>query len=307
MPFDKFNSRLVYHMNININRFSNNGIQTGFIKHISNLYIVGEQGTSLISNTRILFELIINSQKIFSIIFEPMKQNDPLGNALEDYLNGNTSGKIIVKSSIAEDSGIPVDYLFRSEANMPELEKKALQLCYGNVLDVGAAAGCHALILKNNGLNVQPIDISEKAIQVMKNRGLKSARQADYFELKNEKYDTLLFLMNGIGICGELTNLGDFFRKAMDLLKPDGQILLDSSDIIYMFEVEDGSVEIDLNAGYYGEVEYQMQYGACNGEKFHWLFIDFETLNTYATRNGFSCELILEGEHFDYLARLKKV
>jgi SAM-dependent methyltransferase len=236
-----------------------------------------------------------------------MKSKDPIGAALEDYMNGNPSGKIIVKSNITEDSEIPVDYLFRDEIDMPDIETKALQLCRGSVLDVGAAAGCHSIILKHKYLDVHPIDISAKAVETMKKQGLEAARQADYFELKNEKYDTLLLLMNGIGICGELSMLDEFFRKARELLNPGGQILLDSSDIIYMFEEEDGSIEINLNAGYYGEVEYQMQFAACVGEKFKWLFIDFETLAEYAYANGFSCELILEGEHYDYLARLMMV
>jgi len=233
-----------------------------------------------------------------------MKSKDPIGVALEDYTNGNPSGKIVVKSNIAEDSEIPVDYLFRDEIDMPDSEIKALQLCHGRVLDVGAAAGCHSIVLKHKGLDIHPIDISAKAVKIMKRQGLESAKQIDYFELKNEKYDTLLFLMNGIGICGELSRLDDFFRKATELLNPGGQILLDSSDIIYMFEGDDGSIEIDLNAGYYGEVEYQMSYSDCIGPKFKWLFIDFETLTDHASANGFSCELILEGEHYDYLARL---
>ncbi len=233
-----------------------------------------------------------------------MKSKDPIGAALEDYLAGDKSSKIIVKSNITEDSEIPVDYLFRDEIDMPDIEIKALQLCHGRILDVGAAAGCHSIVLKHKGCDVHPIDISAKAMEIMKKQGLEAARQTNYFALKNEKYDTLLFLMNGIGICGELKRLDEFFRKAHELLNPGGQILLDSSDIIYMFEEEDGSLTIDLNAAYYGEVEYQMIYGECIGPKFKWLFIDFVTLAEYATRNGFSCELIMEGGHYDYLARI---
>jgi SAM-dependent methyltransferase len=236
-----------------------------------------------------------------------MKSSDPLGASLNDFTHGNTSAKLIVKSNITEDSEIPVEYLFRDEEEMPLIERKALALCRGKVLDVGAAAGCHSVLLQQRGLEVFPIDISAKAVEVMKNRGLTNARQADFFELTDEKYDTLLFMMNGIGICGELENLDRFFKKAKELLNPGGQILLDSSDIIYMYEEDDGSVEIDMNAAYYGEVEYQMQYGDCAGPKFNWLFVDFETLSYYADRNGFTCELILEGEHYDYLARLRSV
>jgi len=236
-----------------------------------------------------------------------MKHNDPIGAAMEDYLTGNYSAEIIVKSNITEDSEIPVEYLFRSEDEMPAIEKKALQLCRGKVLDVGAATGCHSIVLQKRGLDIHPIDISEKAVEIMKNRGLSKAKQADYFLFKGEKYDTLLFLMNGIGICGKLENLDRFFEKAKEILNPGGQILLDSSDIIYMYETEDGSIEIDLNAGYYGEVEYQMIYKKISGPKFNWLFVDFDILSQHAILSGFNCEKIMEGEHYDYLARLFRI
>jgi hypothetical protein len=34
------------------------------------------------------------------------------------------------------------------------------------------------------------------------------------------------------------------------------------------------------------------------------MFIDYNTLQNAALDNGFQCELILEGEHYDYLAKL---
>ena len=37
---------------------------------------------------------------------------------------------------------------------------------------------------------------------------------------------------------------------------------------------------------------------------FKWLYLDFNTLKEACIVNGLDCELVLEGEHFDYLARL---
>ncbi|OQX72386.1 MAG: hypothetical protein B6D64_15215 [Bacteroidetes bacterium 4484_276] len=235
-----------------------------------------------------------------------MKTTDPLGKALKDYSIGNKSKKIIVKSSISEDEAVSIDYFFRPEELMPAIEQKALQLCQGKVLDAGAAAGRHSVILQKRGFEVWPIDISAGAVEVMKSRGLLNARQADYFKLENKKYDTLLFMMNGVGICGHLEKLDQFFIKAGELLNQGGQIILDSSDIIYMLVDEDGSIELDLKANYYGEVKYQMQYDGVEGPFFYWLYVDFDTLSTYADRNGFSCEMILEGPHYEFLARLRR-
>ncbi len=227
---------------------------------------------------------------------------DVIGKALLDYYDDAYSEDITVISSISEDDVIPVPYLFRSEQELPKIEKKALSLCKGTVLDVGAASGCHSVILKEKGLEVCAIDISKGAVVVMNKRGLMANCQ-DFFDV-DVKYDTLLFLMNGVGIAGRLDGLNTFLNKAKSLLNEGGQILLDSSDISYMFKEEDGSVWMDLNSVYFGEVIYQMKYKNLITDKFDWLFIDFDMLKTKAHELGFRTELILEGESDDYLARL---
>lgn len=228
--------------------------------------------------------------------------DDVIGKALLDYSNNAMAENITVSSSISEEDVIPVPYLFRSENELPELESHALMLCYGKVLDVGAASGCHAIILKEKGFDVTAIDISKGAVEVMLNRGL-DATVSDFFTVET-LYDTLLFLMNGVGIAGTLANLDKFLIKAKSLLNEGGQIILDSSDISYMFEEEDGSLWMDLNAEYYGNVVYQMQYKGSTTSKFDWLFVDFDNLQTVASKIGLKTELVLAGENNDYLARL---
>ncbi len=228
--------------------------------------------------------------------------DDVIGRALLDFYNNAYTEDIVVKSSISEDDSIPLPYLFRSEKELPVIEKEALSLCKGKVLDVGAASGCHAVLLKEKGLNVKGIDISEGAVAVMKQREI-DAELLNFYDV-TEQYDTLLFLMNGVGIAGTIDQLEIFLTKAKSLLTTGGQILLDSSDISYMFEEEDGSKWVDLNASYYGEVTYQMQYKELLTDKFDWLFIGYEMLKIKAEELGFKAELVLEGESDDYLARL---
>lgn len=227
---------------------------------------------------------------------------DALGCALQSYYSGEISQELKVLSDISEEDIIPLAYLFRGIEDMPLLETKALSLCKGKVLDVGAGSGCHSLILKENSIDVKTIDISEGAVDVMQKRGL-HAENINFFDV-NEKYDTLLFLMNGVGISGTLKGLSSFLLKSKSLLQPNGQILLDSSDIHYMFEDEDGSVLIDLNSSYYGEVIYQMQYGSVKTKPFDWLFVDFATLKSVAFNLGFNVELVLEDDSHQYLAKL---
>ena len=230
--------------------------------------------------------------------------NDPMGQAIYDYYHTGKAGKLRVMSSMFYEDEIPVPTLFRSFDEMPVQEQKAIELCRGRVLDVGAGSGCHSVVLKERGLDVLAIDISQLSVDVMTERGL-NAMNVNYFdETFVEKFDTLLFAMNGIGIVGKVERLDLFFRAARRLLAPGGQLLLDSSDISYVFTDDDGSMDIDLAAGYYGEIDYSMRYKNIKGEPFDWLYIDFETLSMYAEEHGFKCEKCVDGEHYDYLARL---
>ncbi|GAF03744.1 class I SAM-dependent methyltransferase [Saccharicrinis fermentans] len=230
---------------------------------------------------------------------------DPLGNACLDFISGAKNAEITVESNIAEDDVLPVEYLFRSFNEMPDLEKKALTLSQGKILDVGAGAGSHALYLQQSNKEVFANEISHTACSVMHQRGVKNIIEQDFFELpETEKYDTILMLMNGIGIAQETAKLKTFFTKIKALLAPNGSLLIDSSDIRYLFEDDDGSILINLNGSYYGEITYKMHYKDIKGKSFKWLFIDDELLKFYAEKNGFKMEKIADGLHYDYLARL---
>ena len=232
------------------------------------------------------------------------KEKDPMGRAISDYYHTRKAGKLRVLSSMFYEDEIPVATLFRDFADMPIQEQKAIELCRGKILDVGAGSGCHSVILKERGLAPVTIDISELSVEVMKERGL-DARNINFFdETFTDKFDTILLAMNGIGIVGKIDRLPLFFRSIKRLLAPGGQVLLDSSDISYVFMDDDGGMDIDLAAGYYGEIDYKMRYKNITGTPFDWLYIDFDTLSMYAEEHGFICEKCIDGEHYDYLARI---
>lgn len=223
---------------------------------------------------------------------------DPIGAAIQDYSNTRKPADIIVSSDICEDDIIPVEVLFRSYDEMPELEKQALDRCEGKVLDVGAGAGVHAKVLSDNGHDVFAIDISKGAVTYMQTKGIKSDKVA-FMNLKDQKYDTILLLMNGIGVAGKLSELENFLKHAKSLLNPGGRILCDSSDIKYLYEDEDGSMWIDLNSEYYGNFRFQMKYKKEKGPWFDWLYVDFDNLFQSAKKAGLKASKVYEQEdHF---------
>jgi methylase of polypeptide subunit release factors len=232
---------------------------------------------------------------------------DLFGKAILDYQTNNSPENLITETSISEEDEMSVAYLFRDFKEMPKLEKKALQMAKGKVLDAGCGAGSHSLYLQTErNLEVTAIDISSNAIEACILRGVKDARAENIMQIdETEKFDTILLLMNGAGMCGKLSKISGFLQKLKSLLKEGGQILLDSSDIIYMFdEDEDGGKWIPSDVEYYGEVIFNISYKNQKEDPFNWMYIDYNTLQNAAHANGLNCELVSEGEHYDYLARL---
>lgn len=228
---------------------------------------------------------------------------DALGKAILYFESTGIDKDIIVKSDLCDDDVIPSSYLFREYEEMPKIEQIALKNCIGKVLEVGAGAGMHSLWLQQEGKDVSAIDISIGAVEQMKKMGL-NARKVDFYALKNEQYDTLLFLMNGIGIAGKLSNLKATLLHAKSLLNPGGQLIFDSSDIQYLYENEDGSMWVDLANEYYGNFNFQMEFEGTTTDWFPWLYVDSNTLQKIVDEINGKME-ILATEESQFLVKIR--
>lgn len=194
---------------------------------------------------------------------------------------------------------MPVSIYFREESDFPLLEKIALRHCEGSVLDIGAGAGAHSLYLQEKGLDVTSLEISAASVSVMRDRGIQNVVCGDFFEIDLPQYDTLLLLMNGIGLCGTMDKVAVFLNKAKTLLKENGKIVFDSSDIQYMYE------DILLPEHYYGEIAYQYAYKRLKTNWFNWLYIDKNKMMQVAQENGWEMQVIFEDDNDQYLAELR--
>ncbi|MEZ4875058.1 MAG: class I SAM-dependent methyltransferase [Flavobacteriaceae bacterium] len=229
---------------------------------------------------------------------------DILGQALLDYFHGNYTEDLLTETNISEEDELPLPYLFRNYDEMPPLEQKALQLAKGNVLDVGSGAGNHALWLQNKGMAVTAIDTSQGAVEVAKLRGVSNVKQVALLDFSEGKFDTVLLLMNGTGIFETYDHVPGYLQHLATLLGPNGQILIDSSDLKYMYDSSDeGGIWVPADH-YYGELEFVMKYKGQESDPFNWLYLDPNLFRFLAEENGFDFELVAEGENFDYLAKL---
>jgi len=232
---------------------------------------------------------------------------DLLGKAILDFQTNNNPENVITETTISEADEMPIVYMFRDFNEMPKLERLALKLAKGKILDVGCGAGSHTLYLKEKGFEVLPIDISENAIKTCHLRGIENAKILNILDLIDQKFDTILLLMNGTGIFGKLNKVAKYLNHLKNLLNEDGQILIDSTDLIYMFdEDEDGGKWIPMHADYYGELVFNLSYKGEQEDAFDWLYLDFNTLQNACIANDLNCELIFEGDNYEYLAKITK-
>ena len=230
--------------------------------------------------------------------------NDPIGQAIADYFAEGEAPDIQINTNYTEGEIMPPSVFFRTEEELPEIEATALRLCKGKVLDIGAAAGRHALALQDRGLEVIALEQSEISVKVMQQRGVKNVVCEDVFHFDEKGFDTIIILMNGAGIGQTLKGAKKLLLHLKTLLNPNGQMLMDSSDIRYLFEEDDGSMWIDMaSKTYVGEMEYEVTYKD-SFSRFKWLFIDYDTFADIAREAGLVPSLITQGEHYDYLARL---
>jgi len=231
--------------------------------------------------------------------------DDPIGRAVYDFHFNSVNQSILVHSDDFDDDSIDTSYLFRSYKQMPVLEKKAMNLCSGTILDVGACAGPHSIYLQQKGFEVFALETSALCCEVLKDRNILNIIQHDIFNYSKQSFDTILLLMNGTGIAGTLMGLDILLHQLKQLLNPGGQILMDSSDLIFLFEQEDGSALVDISANkYYGELIFQTEYKNWISEPFPWLYVDPSNLENSIEKNGLKLNKVFKGQHYDYLARI---
>ena len=224
---------------------------------------------------------------------------DVLGQAIYDFYHKLSRGKLWIHNKYGPKEEMPVHVYFREEEAMPELELIAIQKCHGKVLDIGAGAGSHALLLQEKGMDVTALEISAKAVSVMQLRGVEKIVKQDIFTFEAERFDTLLLLMNGIGLTGNLHTLEKLLQHVKKLLRPGGQLIFDSSDVAYLYDGKIPPIE-----NYYGEILYRYEYKKQKTEWFNWLYVDKKKLTETAGKEGWETEILFEDEFDQYLARL---
>ncbi len=236
------------------------------------------------------------------------KAMEPFGMALRAHFEGSPNVKLIVRRDDGKEATLPASVFFREPAEFTDIEKTAIELSEGRVLDIGAGAGSLSLALRAMGHPVTAVDVSSHAAAILRERGVEHVYCADILEFQGGPFDTLLMMGHGIGMVESVEGLDRFLRKAHELLALNGQLLLDSLDV-RVSEDPDNMAYLEANRRahrYIGEIRMQFEFQGQRGPFCGWLHVDGDTLTEQARWTGWQCQIVRREQTGDYLARLIK-
>ena len=228
------------------------------------------------------------------------------GKALWDYYTGDKTAELIIRRDDGLETTLPVGIFFRAENELQPGEVEAINQSRSHILDIGAGSGIHTLILQSKGLSITAIDIEPNAVNIMIQRGVLDVHCADILKYQGGPFDTLLMFGHGIGMVETISGFNHFLDQAASLLRPDGQLLINSVDV----RQTDDPVHLEYHkansrAGQYiGETSIQFEYKGERGPFCRWLHIDPDTLQEVASSKNWKCEIIFQDKNGEYFARL---
>ena len=236
----------------------------------------------------------------FFTSYSKQKSLELFANAVEDYYSNTMKSKFIFFSYCLqkEYNGLKSEHdlgiYFRTWDKLDPLERKLINLSYGNILDVGSCTGYYIPYLMDKG-TVTGIEISPKINKIAQERGISNTIIGDIFKYKFScKFDTITLIGNDIALSGTLYRLKKLLKKFKALLSKNGQVLLIISHVRTLR---------------YWHVVYTPHYNGRFGNPFKLLFLNANFLLKFSSKLGFQSSIkgkITSKGDFSYLIRLIK-
>lgn len=239
---------------------------------------------------------------------------EPLAAALLDHHRDGRPRRVKALRADGVEFEIETEEYFTLEGELAELDRLALDLARGRVLDVGAGAGRHALALEAKGCEVVAIDVSPTCVALCRERGVRDARELDVMTLAGAAgegaredaaralgdFDTIFFGMQTLGVAGGVVPLGRLLAGLRRILRPGGAVIADSSELRVAWEGD----EADRSPAR-GEIVLSTRYRRLRGEPFPWLYLAEADLAAIAEEAGFALETSGRVSSGEYLVALR--
>lgn len=158
---------------------------------------------------------------------------DPFGRALAAHHAGADAIEYIERDDGYLDS-VDVGTYFEEYTEWPADLQRVVDHASGRCLDVGCGAGRVALTLQERGHDVVGVDVSQRAIEVCRDRGLEDARVLDVAEIEPDAFDTpfetVLLCGNNFGLVGTRDTASELLGRLAEITTDDATIIAQSTN-----------------------------------------------------------------------------
>jgi len=245
------------------------------------------------------------------LVSDFVEKSDVFGEALYGYLNGDSSTYSIIWRNNTHIDDIDTSVFFNSYLGWEDYEKNILlKNIKGKVLDIGAGAGRHALFLQKKGFDVQAIDNSPGAVQIMKIRGVKNVQLADMRDLPfpGNSFNSVLIMFSDLGIAGSIKDTKQLLKNLYKMTTEKGRIILALRD---PFSLRQSQYFIPHNhkrkgAKIVDKLRIRIKYNSSIGDWFYLLMASPKELKGLIKKTGWTVSQIEKGKDGFYGAVLEK-
>lgn len=159
---------------------------------------------------------------------------DVYGQEIWAFFQGKDSYEVIERDDGFIGLSGGAQAYFADFKDWPKIEKQAIKLAKGKILDIGVGTGRVSLYLQKKGFDVTAIDKSLLAIKVCKKRGVKKAKvlpieKIDTF--KSNTFDTVIMFGGNFGLFGSYKKAKILLKKLYRITSPSALILCEIIDI----------------------------------------------------------------------------
>lgn len=238
-------------------------------------------------------------------------KTDAYGGLVYAHYKGLPSTEIIERDDhwFGVSPGAPA--YFAPFEKWPSVERRAMQLVHGRVLDVGCGAGRVALHLQARGHEVVAIDISPLAVKTCRLRGVRDTRVCSVTRISRRlgEFDTIVMLGNNFGLFGNPRRARWLLRRFHGLTSPGARIVTESRNPYKGATAEHRQYhQLNRRRGRLpGQLRLRVRYGHARTPWFDYLIVSASEMREIVAGTGWRVAKLIEESNPIYIAVLEKV